>query len=115
MANWTMVFYSTPSGHCPVQDYIDQLPAVEANAVYRMLTALATQGTSLTFPQVRQLKGTNLWELRVRTRGNAHRVFYVALSGNGMLLLHAFAKKSDKTPQREIETAEQRLRGYWPS
>jgi phage-related protein len=37
------------------------------------------------------------------------RVFYFALSGRRILLLHAFLKKSQQTPRRELEIAARRL------
>ena len=39
------------------------------------------------------------------------RVFFT-IDGNTMVLLHGFTKKSQKTPQNEIATAESRLKDY---
>jgi hypothetical protein len=33
--------------------------------------------------------GGKLWELKIRTHGSQHRIFYVVLEGNQMILLHA--------------------------
>jgi phage-related protein len=35
--------------------------------------------------------------------------------GNQMILLHGFIKKSNKTPQNELNTATTRLGNYWRS
>ncbi|TVR82532.1 MAG: type II toxin-antitoxin system RelE/ParE family toxin, partial [Rhodospirillales bacterium] len=42
--------------------------------------------------------------------GRIARVFFCAHEG-AMVLLHGFVKKTQKTPEREIELAEKRMRG----
>ena len=53
--------------------------------------------------------GPGVEEIRVHTR-QEHRVFYVARLEEGVYVLHAFEKRSRKTPAREIEVARARLR-----
>ena len=53
--------------------------------------------------------GTGVEEIRVHT-GQEHRVFYVARFEEGVYVLHAFEKRSRRTPAREIEVARARLR-----
>jgi phage-related protein len=53
--------------------------------------------------------GAGVEEIRVHT-GQEHRVFYVARFEEGLYVLHAFEKRSRKTPDREIEIARARLR-----
>jgi phage-related protein len=53
--------------------------------------------------------GAGVEEIRVRT-GLEHRVFYVARFEEGVYVLHAFEKRSRKTPAREVEVARARLR-----
>jgi phage-related protein len=62
-------------------------------------------------PHVRPITGTELWELRIRGR-TQHRVLYLAVAGRRLLLLHAFQKKTEHTPERAIATAQQRLADY---
>lgn len=49
-------------------------------------------------------------ELRIRDVGGAFRVFYYLRSVRGVLVFHAFEKKTQKTPQREIATGQRRLK-----
>jgi phage-related protein len=50
----------------------------------------------------------NLWEIRSRlSEGNARILFTVR--EDKIVLLHGFIKKSQKTPQRELHVARQRL------
>ena len=53
--------------------------------------------------------GAGVEEIRVRT-AQEHRVFYIARFEEGVYVLHAFEKRSRKTPAREIEVARDRLR-----
>jgi phage-related protein len=39
-------------------------------------------------------------------------VLYIAISGRRFLLLHAFTKKTEQTPEREIRLAVDRLEDY---
>ncbi len=48
-------------------------------------------------------------ELRVKGEDGIYRVFYYAATARGVLVLHAFAKKTQRTPRLEIELAKRRL------
>ena len=49
-------------------------------------------------------------ELRVKDRSGAYRVFYYTKLADSVLIFHAFAKKTQKTPPQEIALAQKRLR-----
>lgn len=49
------------------------------------------------------------YELRVKDADGIYRVFYYLKSAEGILVFHAFLKKTQTTPQNEIETAKKRL------
>lgn len=53
--------------------------------------------------------GPGVSELRMRT-DLEHRVCYIAKFREGIYVLHAFQKRSRKTPKGEIELARHRLR-----
>jgi phage-related protein len=48
-------------------------------------------------------------ELRVRGEGSTVRIFYYLRKADAIIVFHAFQKKSQKTPFREIDLARQRL------
>jgi phage-related protein len=50
----------------------------------------------------------NLYELRLDNTPNNPRIFLCALTGKRLVLLHAFKKKSRKTPRSEIDIAARR-------
>jgi phage-related protein len=53
--------------------------------------------------------GSGTIEIRIHAESE-HRVIYVARFAEGIYVLHAFAKRSRQTPQRELELARARLR-----
>jgi phage-related protein len=52
--------------------------------------------------------GSGVYELRIRTRLE-HRVFYIAKLSDRIYVLHAFEKRTRKTPQSDIELGRSRL------
>ena len=110
MSGWTIEFYESVAGRRPVEEYIRALPPHERADVTDSLGVLARVGLQLGLPYVRPLE-RKLWELRARV-GRQHRVLYVAVSGRRFLMLHAFTKKTQQTPRREIDLALRRLADY---
>ncbi len=49
-------------------------------------------------------------ELRMRDRHGIYRTFYYTRSLRGILIFHAFVKKSRATPKSEIEVGRKRLK-----
>jgi len=61
----------------------------------------------------KKLESTHdIWEVRIQYAGNIFRLLGF-FAGNDLIVLnHAFAKKTQKIPQREINIAEQRQKAY---
>lgn len=49
-------------------------------------------------------------ELRVRDRTGIYRAFYYTRSPRGILVIHAFVKKTQATPKQELALGKKRLR-----
>jgi phage-related protein len=60
-------------------------------------------------PHVKHLEG-KLWEMRMKGRDGIARSLYVAATGRRVVVLRTFAKKTQKTPRREIELALERAK-----
>ena len=54
--------------------------------------------------------GKGAYEIRIRARSGQYRVIYVAVIDDSVHVLHAFQKKTQKTPQRDIKLARDRYR-----
>jgi phage-related protein len=108
-----IVFYVSESGRAPVREFLTEIADQRAKAqLLRAIHRLGEEGL-LPEPFSRAITGSRrLRKLRVTSGGNAYRVFYSIASGGRIILLHAFMKKTQKTPRREIQTAEARLRSF---
>jgi phage-related protein len=53
--------------------------------------------------------GKGVEEIRVQEAGVAFRVIYTARVADAIYVLHAFQKKSQATPRRDLETARERF------
>jgi phage-related protein len=51
-------------------------------------------------------------EIRIRENGGAFRILYVAQLADAVVVLHAFEKKAQKTPRRDLDLANSRLRMF---
>lgn len=103
-----VIYYETPSGRRPVEEEIDSLDRASRAKVLSHLILLSEQGGLLREPHVKSLGG-GLKELRTVIRPGQHRVAYFVEDGGVGVLLHSFMKKTQKTPERDLETARQRM------
>jgi len=99
---WTIDYYSED-----VRLGIEALLA-GIRASYARLTELLEEfGLELRMPHSRAM-GQGLFELRPRGREGIARVYYCTRVGRRIVILHSFVKKTDKTPQRELDIAQAR-------
>jgi phage-related protein len=70
------------------------------------------KGYTLGMPLSRPMSSVALGveELRIRDRAGIYRAFYYKKSARGVLIFHAFAKKTQKTPPPDIELGRKRLK-----
>ena len=111
MAKWGVENYRDARGRAPVNDTLTGLPPKDYARVLRAIDLLVDYGPALKMPHAQHLEG-KIWELRIDGRPNSYRVLYAAVPGRKFMLLHVFAKKSQKTPPREIDAARRRLADY---
>ena len=83
---------------------------VDVLADYARLVELLTEhGPSLGLPDSRAF-GDGLFELRPRGRSGIGRALYCFLLGKRVVVLHAFIKKTQQTPNNELKMARKRLK-----
>lgn len=103
-------YWRNPSGKAPVEKYIDDIDNKEERAeILTTLNGIQQHGTDAVGVEFRKIEG-KLWELKIRTHGNQHRIFYIVLKDNEMFLLHAYLKKTPRAPVNELETAKNRMK-----
>jgi phage-related protein len=70
------------------------------------------KGDALAMPVSRPMPSVHagVSELRMRDRSGIYRVFYYRQSSRGILVFHAFVKKTRTAPTRELQLARARLK-----
>lgn len=58
---------------------------------------------------VKHLEG-KLWEIRVKGRTGISRAIYVTATGKRVVIVRVFVKKTQKTPNKELELARTRAK-----
>jgi phage-related protein len=94
------------TGRSPVLEYIEGLRDKEGSKIWKYIEFLRVQEGYLEEPYSKHIKG-KIRELRVDFGRNRHRIFYFTFIKKTVILLHAFLKKTAKTPVSEIKKAEE--------
>jgi len=111
MAKFITYYYCLPGGRVPVRDFVDALDITTYRKFIYKKELLEEFGPRLPMPHARYM-GAGLYELRFTGSDGAIRVFYFFAEHNSIILLHAFIKKTEKTPSNELDTAYKRMREY---
>ena len=105
MAEYKVKFYvDSRTGKSDVFQYVNQLNIKERTKVDKYIEYLKINKGYLDEPYSKHISG-KIRELRVDFSRNHHRIFYFTFVGKNIILLHAFLKKTTKTPQQEIKRA----------
>ncbi|MBR3623312.1 MAG: type II toxin-antitoxin system RelE/ParE family toxin [Selenomonadaceae bacterium] len=106
--------YADKDGKEPVTEYLlellmrnDKNSRIKARKIQEYINFLSKCGTFIGEPVVKHIDG-DIWELRPAK----DRVLFVVMKKGKFLLLHAFTKKTSKTPEKEIERARAEYKDY---
>lgn len=104
-------FFKTETGREPVKEWLLDLEPEDRKIIGDDIRT-AEFGWPIGMPLCRALKGyKGLWEIRSSlTKGRIARVFFCAHKGH-MVLLHGIIKKTKKTPDKELDVANRRMKG----
>jgi phage-related protein len=109
--NRTVLFYRAVSGKCPVREFLDSLHGKVAQKIVWVLRLLEDLDIVPSF-YFKKLAGTEeIWECRIQFGSNAYRILCFFMN-NSVVLTHGFVKKSQRTPDHEIERAESYRRDF---
>lgn len=75
----------------------------------RLVELLIEHGPDLRLPHSRAF-GDGLFELRPKGKSGIGRAFYCFMLGKRIIVLHAFIKKTQQTPDKELKLARKRLK-----
>ncbi len=97
-------YYTLPDGKKPVEEFIDSLPVKMRVKAFDSLAILEQFGNQLREPYSKPV-GEGLFELRIKFASDISRIFCFFVVDNKIILTNGFAKKSGKTPKRELDRA----------
>ena len=103
-------FYTNLAGKRPVREWLMGLDAGDRKSIGEDIATLEFCWP-VGMPKCAPIKGImGLYEIRANiSSGRIARVFFV-ISGGQMVLLHGFVKKTQKTPDRELNLAATRMK-----
>jgi phage-related protein len=102
---WSVVTLNTT-----VDAEIETLPADMRARLARLSEVIEKHGLgALPHNGVAHLED-KLWELRIRGRAGISRAIYVTASGQRVVIVRVFIKKTQKTPRRELVLARERAK-----
>ena len=101
---YTISYYSVS-----VQKDILNLPDSLAARYVALTRRMLVLGPNLGQPHTTSF-GSGLIELRLKGAEGIARVFFCTLVGRRVVMLHSFVKKSERTPHRERQIAETRMK-----
>ena len=107
-------FWEGQDGYSDVAEYIENLSKktdknsrINLHKIAAYLDTLAEKGSSVCYPLARHIDG-EIWELRPLD----NRFMYAYITGEKIIILSHFIKKTEKTPRGEIKKAMRRLEEY---
>ena len=106
--------YEDRNGKSEIEEYIKNLQnkndkdsKIKFNKIVANMRLLKKHGLSLGTPYIKHLD-SDIWKLRPLR----DRILFAYWDNNKFILLSCFMKKTQKTPQREIEKAKKLLEDY---
>ena len=101
-------FYRSDSGREPVREWLKGLDRADRKTIGEDIKDVEFSWP-IGMPLVRSL-GHGLWEIRSNLAGSRIARIIFCVEEGYMVLLHAFTKKTQKTPQQDIDLALKRKR-----
>ena len=102
-------FYRSDSGREPVREWLKSLEPDDRRVIGEDIKDVEFSWP-IGMPLVRSL-GQGVWEVRSSLPGGRIARVLFCIESDCMVLLHGFMKKTQKTPQRELDLAIRRRKG----
>ena len=108
-ANFCFMNYQIEYFHPRIKEDIARWPTTIQADYARLIELLMEFGPDLRKPHSKAM-GKGLFELRARGRDGIGRSFYCFVKNKQIVILHAFIKKTQATPKKELEIARKRMK-----
>jgi phage-related protein len=107
--DFTVEFYETRTGVCPVQDFLDELKAADPNDFAAILAGLAKlRNRQYHREPLSKSLGRGLFELRHVGKLNP-RVLWFFAKNRRIIAVHGVRNKGQAMPAQAIQTAHDRM------
>lgn len=107
-----VVFYRTPAGRCPVEEFLDSVPGKQAQKIAWVLQ-LVEDLDIVPRQYLKKLAASeDIWEVRITVGKNTFRLLGFFDGPRLVVLNHAFQKKTREIPRQAIQLAENRRKEY---
>ncbi|WP_415892555.1 type II toxin-antitoxin system RelE/ParE family toxin [Neptuniibacter sp. PT8_73] len=103
MNKWNIEFYDG------VDESILEMPPKIQARMLRLLEMIEEHGANLGSPHTESM-GDGLFEIRGKAKEGIGRGLFCHMDGPNIIVLHAFVKKSQKTPKSELKLARNRMK-----
>jgi len=103
----TVLYYADQAGRIPVLEYLDRLSESERVKCLEYISFLEIAGEKIRRP-IGDYLGGKLYELRPKQS----RIIYFFMFKESVVLVHAFRKKTDAIPERELGKAIVRMNDF---
>lgn len=110
MAKRKVIFYKSY-----FQDFYDVLDSKTRKKILQVLSWIQSLDI-IPVSMMKSITGVKgLFEIRIEYSSNIYRIFCCFDSGELVILFNGFQKKTQKTPQEEIERAQKLMKEYFDS
>ena len=104
-------FYEKADGTSPAEEFLNALDKPMRIKMVKMISLLGELGFNLREPYSKPIDD-GIFELRAQVGNNISRILYFFVIGKRVILTNGFIKKTQKTPQKEIELAKKYRKDY---
>jgi phage-related protein len=106
---FTVEFYETDAGRCPMQEFLDALNASDPDDFAVVLAGLAKiRNRQYHREPLTKALGGGLFELRHVGKLNT-RVLWFFMKSHRIVLVHGIRNKGQAIPARDLDTARERM------
>lgn len=109
--SYDVEYYELPDGSYPAEEFILSQDKKMQAKIFMALEFLEERGPALREPFSKPL-GDGIFEIRAKQGSDISRVLYFFVIGRKVILTNGFVKKTQKTPQREIDRAKRYREDY---
>ena len=104
MSKFSVEFYKNEKGEKPAKEFILSQNAKMKAKLFATIDLLEEYGNELKMPHSKPI-GDGIFEIRAKIGSDITRVLYFFYYEGRIIMTNGFAKKTQKTPQEQIEKA----------